>query len=220
MSVITRKCPEGQYISTLLPFVFAFSTVNCQLWVQRAQLSFPLTQHLLPPGPTMRPWCQGKCSLGSCLFHCVSSMPHPQWHERRLAGGDGRGRKPKQLEHTEPSAFPLQREKCFTFVSLYHNNNNKNAAFVTMLSLDPEPSAAAAAPAAAAFSHSQRDVVVASFHRAIQSASLLSAYVTMIQALPAIWRNNDVMVSMRRRRGGWSTRPQTDISSDYVVTQL
>lgn len=65
--------------------------------------------------------------------HCVSSMPHPQWHERRLAGWDGWGRKPKQLEHTHPSGFPLQREKCFAFVLLYRNNNNKNSELVTML---------------------------------------------------------------------------------------
>lgn len=148
--------------------------LNCKFLAvgAKAPVEFPLTQHLFPPGPTMQRWCQGKCSLGSCLFHCVSSMPHPQWHERRLAGGDGRGRKPKQLEHPEPSGFPLQREKCFTFVLLYHNNNNKNTAYVTMPSVDPE--------AAAAFSHSQRDVVVAGFHRAIQSVSLLSVYVTMI----------------------------------------
>lgn len=138
----------------------------------------------------MQQWCQGKCSLGSYLFHCVSSMPHPQWHERHLAGGDGWGRKPKQLEHTEPSSFPRQREKCFTFVPLYRNNNNKNAAFVTMLFLDvPSPS------------HIHREMLSLVF---IEPFSVCPCFVLptsqWFRKFAAIWVNNDVIVSMRSRQ--------------------
>lgn len=67
-------------------------------------------------------------------------------------------------------------------------------------------------------SHIHRAMLLPVFLRAIQSASLLSAYVTMIWSLPAIWRNNDVMVSTRSGRAGdWKTRPQTELTFPWIA---
>lgn len=165
-------------LDCLLSLLSQLEILNCGC---KAPFEFCLTQHLLPPGPTMPLWCQGKCSLGSCLFHCVSSMPHPQWHERCLAVADGRGRKPKQLEHLTRAVF--------------HGREKKNVPLllscnITMLCHNAFPGYRV--------SHCLLTAGCCcssvTFHREIQRACLLSVYVTVVNDFSCSWSHNYVIV--------------------------
>lgn len=90
-----------------------------------------------------------------------------------LLGETGEGGNRSSWSTVSQEVFLLQREKCFTFVLLYHNNNNKKAAFChnafPQIPSRPPPS------------HVLREMLLFPvFIEAIQSVSLLSAYVTMI----------------------------------------
>lgn len=147
----------------------------------KAPFEFCLTKHLLPPGPTMLLWCQGKCSLGSSSFHCVSSMPHPQWHERCLAVADGRGRKPKQLEHLTRAVFHCREKKK---VPLLLSCN------ITMVCHNAFPGYRVSHCLLAAGCCCSS----VTFHREIQRACLLSVCVTVVNDFSCSWSHNYVIV--------------------------
>lgn len=134
-------------------------------------------------------WCQGKCSLGSCLFHCVFSMPHPQWHERCLAVADGRGRKPKQLEHLTRAVFHCREKKN---VPLLLSCN------ITMLCHNAFPGYRVSHCLLTARSCCSS----VTFHREIQRACLLSVYVTVVNDFSCSWSHNYVIVVCDKQ---WTT---------------
>lgn len=174
----------------------------------KAPSEFCLTQHLLPPGPTMPRWCQGKCSLGSRLFHCVSSMPHPQWHERCLAVADGRGRKPKQLEHLTRALFHRREEKNVPLLLSCNITTLCHNAFPGYR--DPRCLLAAGCCCSSV-----------TFHREIQRACLLSVYVTVVNDFSCSWSRNCVLVVRGEQRAtDWADVSWIVVIVIVIWTQL